>query len=66
MSPEAAAIHYDAIILGSGQGGTPLSKALAEAGWRTALIEREYVVAPASIPAAPRQKRWWVAPALPT
>ncbi len=35
--------HYDAIILGSGQGGTPLSKALANAGWRTALIERKYV-----------------------
>lgn len=35
--------HYDAIILGSGQGGTPLSKALANAGWRTALVERKYV-----------------------
>lgn len=34
--------HYDAIIVGSGQGGTPLSKALAQAGWRTALIEREH------------------------
>lgn len=43
MSREAAANHYDALILGSGQGGTPLSKALAEAGWRTALIEQKYV-----------------------
>lgn len=43
MSQANAAKHYDAIILGSGQGGTPLSKALAEAGWRTALIERKYV-----------------------
>ena len=43
MSQEAAAHHYDAVILGSGQGGNPLAKALAQAGWRTALIERKYV-----------------------
>ena len=43
MSSETSAGYYDAIILGSGQGGTPLSKALADAGWRTALIERKYV-----------------------
>ena len=43
MSQAAAATHYDAIILGSGQGGNPLAKALANAGWRTALIERKYV-----------------------
>jgi pyruvate/2-oxoglutarate dehydrogenase complex dihydrolipoamide dehydrogenase (E3) component len=35
--------QYDAIIIGSGQAGTPLSTALAEAGWRTALIERTHV-----------------------
>jgi pyruvate/2-oxoglutarate dehydrogenase complex dihydrolipoamide dehydrogenase (E3) component len=35
--------HYQGIIIGSGQGGTPLSKALANAGWRTALVEREHV-----------------------
>lgn len=35
--------QYDAIVIGSGQGGTPLSQALAEAGLRTALIEREHV-----------------------
>jgi len=34
---------YDAIVIGSGQGGTPLSRALAEAGMRTALIERQHV-----------------------
>jgi pyruvate/2-oxoglutarate dehydrogenase complex dihydrolipoamide dehydrogenase (E3) component len=34
---------YDAIIIGSGQGGSPLSTALANAGWKTALIEREHV-----------------------
>lgn len=35
--------HYDAIVIGSGQGGTPLSKAFAKAGLKTALIEREYI-----------------------
>jgi len=34
---------FDAIVIGSGQGGTPLSRALAEAGMRTALIERQHV-----------------------
>src|SRR5271167_1633251 len=32
--------HYDAIILGSGQGGNPLAVALAAKGKRTAMIER--------------------------
>ncbi len=35
--------HYDAIVIGSGQGGTPLSVALAQSGMRTALIERKHV-----------------------
>src|SRR3954468_20154297 len=35
--------HYDAIIIGAGQSGGPLSTALAEAGWKTAIIEREHV-----------------------
>jgi len=35
--------QYDALILGSGQAGTPLSTALAAAGMHTALIEREHV-----------------------
>jgi pyruvate/2-oxoglutarate dehydrogenase complex dihydrolipoamide dehydrogenase (E3) component len=34
---------YQAIVIGSGQGGTPLCRALAEAGLRTALIERKHV-----------------------
>src|ERR1043165_4656191 len=34
---------YRAIIIGSGQAGTPLSTALAQAGWKTILIEREHV-----------------------
>ncbi len=35
--------HYDAIVIGSGQAGTPLCQALAGAGMRTALVEREHV-----------------------
>jgi len=34
---------YDAIVIGSGQAGTPLSMALAQAGMRTALVERKHV-----------------------
>jgi pyruvate/2-oxoglutarate dehydrogenase complex dihydrolipoamide dehydrogenase (E3) component len=35
--------HYQAIVIGSGQGGTPLSMALAGAGLRTALVERSHI-----------------------
>jgi pyruvate/2-oxoglutarate dehydrogenase complex dihydrolipoamide dehydrogenase (E3) component len=35
--------QYDAIVIGAGQAGTPLSQALAAAGMRTALVEREHV-----------------------
>jgi len=35
--------HYQAIVIGSGQGGTPLSIALAGAGLRTALVERSHI-----------------------
>ena len=34
---------YDTIVVGSGQGGTPLCRALAEAGMHTALVERVHV-----------------------
>ncbi|MBK7919346.1 MAG: mercuric reductase [Chloroflexi bacterium] len=34
---------YDAIIIGSGQGGTPLAHKLADLGWTIALIEKEYL-----------------------
>jgi pyruvate/2-oxoglutarate dehydrogenase complex dihydrolipoamide dehydrogenase (E3) component len=39
MAPQ----HYDAIIIGSGQGGNPLAVALAQNGRKTALIERKHV-----------------------
>ncbi len=35
--------HYDAIVIGSGQSGGPLSTALARAGKKTAIIEEKHV-----------------------
>lgn len=35
--------QYDALIIGSGQAGTPLSTALAGAGMHTVLIERKHI-----------------------
>src|SRR5690348_7146972 len=34
-------MKYDAIIVGSGQGGNPLSFRLADLGWSVALIEEK-------------------------
>jgi len=36
-------MSYDAIVIGSGQAGGPLATALARAGWKTALVERQHV-----------------------
>ena len=38
-----AAERIDAIIIGTGQGGKPLALALAKAGWKTAVVERQFV-----------------------
>jgi pyruvate/2-oxoglutarate dehydrogenase complex dihydrolipoamide dehydrogenase (E3) component len=35
--------QFQAIVIGSGQGGNPLCISLAQAGFRTALIERQFV-----------------------
>jgi pyruvate/2-oxoglutarate dehydrogenase complex dihydrolipoamide dehydrogenase (E3) component len=35
--------HYDAVVIGAGQGGMPLARTLAGAGRKTAIIEREHV-----------------------
>ena len=35
--------EYKAIIIGTGQGGSPLAKELANAGWKTAVIESHHV-----------------------
>jgi pyruvate/2-oxoglutarate dehydrogenase complex dihydrolipoamide dehydrogenase (E3) component len=34
---------YDAIVIGSGQAGNPLSQQLADRGWSVALIEKEHL-----------------------
>lgn len=39
----ASVERYDALIIGAGQGAKPLALALAEAGRRTALVERAHV-----------------------
>jgi len=39
----AAAKQYDALVIGAGQAGTPLARALAQSGRTTVLIEREHV-----------------------
>ena len=36
-------IAYDAVVIGTGQGGKPLARDLASAGWRIAIVEREHV-----------------------
>jgi pyruvate/2-oxoglutarate dehydrogenase complex dihydrolipoamide dehydrogenase (E3) component len=35
--------RYDAIVIGSGQAGNPLSQKLADHGWTVALIEKEHL-----------------------
>ena len=32
--------QFDAIVIGSGQGGNPLAAAMAAHGWKTAMVER--------------------------
>ncbi|KAK3068753.1 hypothetical protein LTR53_013416, partial [Teratosphaeriaceae sp. CCFEE 6253] len=35
--------HFDCIVIGSGQAGTPLATALAQSGRKTALVERSHI-----------------------
>jgi alkyl hydroperoxide reductase subunit AhpF len=39
----AAEQNYDAMVIGAGQGGKPLSIVLARAGLKTAVVEETYV-----------------------
>ncbi len=48
---------YDAVIIGVGQAGNPLASALAKAGKRVALLERDAVGGHASTGAVRRRKR---------
>ncbi len=41
MSPPTT--HYDVVIVGSGQSGTPLASAFARAGRKTAIIDRAHI-----------------------
>ena len=43
LSHTMPSTHYQALIIGSGQGGTPLAQAFAKAGQKTALIESSHV-----------------------
>src|SRR5579862_4082975 len=36
-------LAYDAIVIGSGQAGNPLSQKLADQGWSVALVEQEHL-----------------------
>jgi pyruvate/2-oxoglutarate dehydrogenase complex dihydrolipoamide dehydrogenase (E3) component len=36
-------MKYDAIVIGSGQGGNPLSRRLADRAWQVALVERKHL-----------------------
>jgi pyruvate/2-oxoglutarate dehydrogenase complex dihydrolipoamide dehydrogenase (E3) component len=36
-------MKYDAIIIGSGQGGNPLARRLADLGWTVALVEKAHL-----------------------
>ncbi len=34
--------HFDAVVIGSGQGGNPLARAMSTHGWSVAVIERRF------------------------
>ena len=34
--------HFDAIVIGSGQGGNPLARAMSQHGWSVAVVERRF------------------------
>src|SRR5881227_3119007 len=36
-------MRYDAVIVGAGQAGGPLAYALADRGWKVALVEQEHL-----------------------
>lgn len=45
MAPLLKILHmqkFDAIVIGSGQGGNPLAKKMAAKGWKTAMVEQRY------------------------
>jgi cholesterol oxidase len=63
MSPSAtaAAEHFDAVVIGSGFGGSVTAYRLAEAGKRVLVLERGKAYPPGSFPRSPRglSKNFW-------
>ncbi|MGA9856397.1 MAG: GMC family oxidoreductase, partial [Solirubrobacteraceae bacterium] len=45
--------HFDAVVVGSGFGGSVTAARLAEAGWRVCLLERGRAYPPGSFPRSP-------------
>src|SRR5262249_32411127 len=43
IDEEDSPVKYDAIVIGSGQGGNPLAQRLADLGWTVALIEKAHL-----------------------
>src|SRR5438874_4845283 len=41
--PASPPHHYEGLLIGTGQAAKPLALALAAAGWKTAVVEREHV-----------------------
>jgi cholesterol oxidase len=48
-----AAEHFDAVVVGSGFGGSVTAARLAEAGWRVCVLERGKAYPPTSFPRSP-------------
>jgi cholesterol oxidase len=57
MKPE----HFDAVVVGSGFGGSVTAYRLAEAGWRVCLLERGKPYPPGGFPRRPREmaRNFW-------
>lgn len=53
--------HFDAVVVGSGFGGSVCAYRLAEAGWRVCLLERGRAYPPNSFPRSPHQvaRNFW-------
>lgn len=45
--------HFDAVIVGSGFGGSVTAARLAEAGWRVCVLERGKAYPPTTFPRTP-------------
>src|SRR5215204_5113786 len=49
--------HFDAVVIGSGFGGSVMAYRLAEAGLRVCVLERGKPYPPGSFPRSPREMR---------